>query len=242
MLSQGKELAALDFAQIIGAPLQAVIRAQSASALVTYDFIQKTAFEPTSGTSGGAAKLRVMAFDFGQLLGDTQGGADSHGTAKALSVIKVPLLTMLPIPFLRIDDMTIELNVQLHDIRSSTLTNTLVASAGTSSTENLEVESSTMTTSVTEQNTYQEGENTDDTYSLKVTVHAVQDQMPGGMANVLSIFTNTVQTQAVLIQQMMSNSVSQQIKQLNAQTTAVTAPAAGQASALPLAPSEGTTG
>lgn len=228
MLSQGKELAALDFAQIIGAPLQAVIRAQAASALVTYDFLQKTAFEPSSGGSGnGAAKLRVMAFDFGQLLGDTQ------GNAKALSVIKVPLLTMLPIPFLRIQDMTIDLNVQLHDVKSSTLTNTLVASTGTTSNESLEVESSTMTTSVTEQNTYQEGENTDDTYSLKVTVHAVQDQMPGGMANILSIFTNTVQTQAVLIQQLMSNNVSQQIKQLNASTAAVTVP-----TALPSAPVE----
>lgn len=234
MLSQGKELAALDFAQIIGAPLQAVIRAQAASALVTYDFLQKTAFEPSSGGSGnGAAKLRVMAFDFGQLLGDTQGNADNHGTAKALSVIKVPLLTMLPIPFLRIQDMTIDLNVQLHDVKSSTLTNTLVASTGTTSNESLEVESSTMTTSVTEQNTYQEGENTDDTYSLKVTVHAVQDQMPGGMANILSIFTNTVQTQAVLIQQLMSNNVSQQIKQLNASTAAVTVP-----TALPSAPVE----
>jgi hypothetical protein len=239
MLSQGQELAALDFTHIIGGPLQAVIKAQAASAMVTYDFIQRAAFEGGStGGNGSATQLRVVEFDFGQLLGDTQGPSEAHGTTKALSIIKVPLLTMLPIPFIRVDTMSIDLNVQLHDIKTSSLSNSIIASAGTTSSENLEVESSTMTTSVTEQNTFQQGQTVDDTYSLKVSVHAVQDQMPGGMANILSIFSNTVQTQSVLIQQMMTNAVNQQIKQLNAQSTPV-APPAITASPAPATNAEG---
>lgn len=217
MLSQGQELKALDFASIIGGPLQAVIKAQAASAMVTYNFIQAAAFQnkPGSGGSGNAStQLKVLEFDFGQLLGG-QSGAQS-GMGGAMSVIKVPLLTMLPIPFIRVDSMTIDLNVQLHDVQTASLSNTLIASVGTTSSENLEVESSTMTTSVTEQNTFQAGQLTDDTYSLKVSVHAVQDQMPSGMANILSIFSNVVQTQSVLIQQMMTNAVNAQVKQLPA--------------------------
>ena len=54
MLSQGKELAALDFAQIIGGPLEAVIVAQARAAAVTTNFIQETAFEAPSGGAGAA--------------------------------------------------------------------------------------------------------------------------------------------------------------------------------------------
>lgn len=224
MLSQGQELAALDFANIIGGPLQAVIKAQAASAMVTYNFIQAAAFQNSgsgsSGSGNASTQLKVMEFDFGQLL-----GSGKSGLAGGMSVIKVPLLTMLPIPFIRVDSMTIDLNVQLHDVQTASLSNTLIASAGTQSSENLEVESSTLSTSVTEQNTFQAGQLTDDTYSLKVSVHAVQDQMPSGMANILSIFSNVVQTQSVLIQQMMTNSVNAQVKQLNATPTPGPTPA-----------------
>lgn len=214
MLSQGQELAALDFASIIGGPLQAVIKAQAAAAMVTYNFIQAAAFEPSStpGAGGNAStKLKVVEFDFGQLLTSAGPGG---GNQSAGSAIKVPLLTMLPIPFIRVDNMSIDLNVQLHDVQTASLSNTLIASVGTSSSENLEIESSTMTTSVTEQNTFQAGQLTDDTYSLKVSVHAVQDQMPSGMSNILGIFSNVVQTQSVLIQQMMTRDVNAALKTL----------------------------
>ncbi len=215
MLGQGKELAALDFANIIGGPLQAVINAQASAAQLTTNFIQNTAFEKSSTGAGGSTnsqKLKVVEFDFGQLTQTTGTGAANAFT------IKVPLLTMLPIPFIRVDSMTIDFNVSLHSTSSSKMTNEVDASTKASYSENLEFESTSFQASVTEKNTYQNEQAIDDTYSLHVTVHAVQDQMPGGMQNVLNIFSNVIQQQSALIQQVMTASIAARVKQLSPST------------------------
>lgn len=210
MLSQGKELAAIDFAQVIGGPLEAVITAQARAAAVTTEFIQNTAFEKDSSAAGGAAgtgpqKLKVVEFNYGQMMGSIAGGP----SADAL-VIRVPLLTMLPIPFIRVDSMTIDLNVTLHSTQTTNETNEASVNTNVSG----EYAGTKFSTSITDKNTYQNDMVIDDTYSLHVTVHAVQDQMPGGMQNVLNIFSNVIQQQSSLIQQVMSASIAAQSKAL----------------------------
>ncbi|MEM9102292.1 MAG: DUF2589 domain-containing protein [Pseudomonadota bacterium] len=213
MLSQGRELAAIDFSQVIGGPLEAVITAQANAANVTTQFIQNTAFEKPSGNqTDEPLKLKVVPFDYGQMLGAKS--AISGGLGGDALTIKVPLLTMLPIPFIRVDSMTIDLNVSLHSTQSTSIKNEADASASASGGENLEVEHSSWQTSVTDKNTFQHNNVIDDTYSLRVTVHAVQDSMPGGMRNVLDIFSNVIQQQSALIQQVMSESISAQSKAL----------------------------
>lgn len=209
MLSQGKELAALDFAQIIGGPLQAVITAQASAAQLTTKFIQDTAFEPQTGASTGPQKLKVVEFDYGQMLNNT-----SSSTSDAM-VIKVPLLTMIPIPFIRVDTMTIDLNVSLHSTNSTHEDNEFSTTDSSEGGENLEFEHTSFSASVTDKNTFQNDTIIDDTYSLHVVVNAVQDQMPGGMQNVLNIFSNVIQQQSALIQQVMSASIAAQAKQLS---------------------------
>lgn len=208
MLSQGKELAAIDFAQVIGGPLEAVITAQARAAAVTTQFIQSTAFEQdsTTGATGtGPQKLKVVEFNYGQLMGSVAGGP----SADAL-VIRVPLLTMLPIPFIRVDSMTIDLNVTLHSTQTTSEKNEASVTTNVSG----EYVGTKFSTSITDKNTYQNDMVIDDTYSLHVTVHAVQDQMPGGMQNVLNIFSNVIQQQSSLIQQVMSASIAAQSKAL----------------------------
>lgn len=221
MLGQGKELSAINFDQVIGGPLQSVIRAQASAAQVTSDFIENTAFEHSSTTAGGSGskKLKVVEFDYSQLMGST-----FSGSKDALS-IKVPLLTMLPIPFIRVDSMTIDLNVSLHSTHTTNETNDASVSASAGGSENFEFEQSHWQTSVTDRNTYQNNQVIDDTYSLHVTVHAVQDQMPGGMQNVLNIFSNVIQQQSALIQQVMSATIAAQSKAL--QPTSSSTPSGG---------------
>lgn len=209
MLSQGKELAAIDFAQVIGGPLEAVITAQARAAAVTTDFIQNTAFEKDSTTGAAAGtgpqKLKVVEFNYGQLMGSIAGGPSTDAL-----VIRVPLLTMLPIPFIRVDSMTIDLNVSLHSTQTTNETNEASVNTNVSG----EYAGTKFSTSITDKNTYQNDMVIDDTYSLHVTVHAVQDQMPGGMQNVLNIFSNVIQQQSSLIQQVMSASIAAQSKAL----------------------------
>jgi hypothetical protein len=51
---------------------------------------------------------------------------------------------------------------------------------------------------------------------MHVTVHAVQDQMPGGMAQVLGIFSNIIQSQATVMQTI----VAAQVAALNSKAQA----------------------
>jgi hypothetical protein len=196
MLSQGQEVAALDFADIIGGPLVAVINAQAKAANVTASFIQQMAF--TQGTGADETALKTVTFDFSQML-----GSDTT-TMGAGSTIRVPLLSLLPIPFIRVDSMSLHFNVNLHRTDTTTITNDLTGKVDTTEKESAGLgkwsESATFTASVTEKNTFQNNQVLDDTYSMDVTVHAVQDQMPGGLAQVLSIFENLIQAQATMLQ------------------------------------------
>jgi hypothetical protein len=217
MLSQGQELAALDFADIIGGPLIAVINAQAKAAHVTTAFIQNIAFESSGQGGGGQTKLKTVVFDYSQVMGDI--GASSGGGSGAQNAmqISVPLLTMIPIPFIRVDSMTIDLNVTLHNTSSTTVSNDFTFSSTASASESagfIWSESASMVTSVTDRNTYQNDQTVDDTYSLHVTVHAVQDQMPGGMAQVLNIFSGIIQQQASLIQSIMTTAIQAKQKQI----------------------------
>ncbi|MCA0350563.1 MAG: DUF2589 domain-containing protein [Chloroflexi bacterium] len=218
MLSQGKELTAIDFSHIIGGPLVAVINAQAQAARVTANFLQSVAFEPYQDNQ--PAKLKTVEFDFQQVVA---GLPDSLGDQ---SKIKVPLITMIPIPFIRVDNMTIDLNVNLHDTNVTKISNDFMFKSEENSSEGGGFlgwgEKCSMQATVSDQNTFQNDQTTDDTYSLKVTVHAVQDQMPAGMSQIIGIFSTVVQQQAALIQTIMTASVqaqTQQIKQGMQSTT-----------------------
>jgi len=188
MQTQGQELSSLDFADIIGGPLVAVINAQAKAAITTTNFIQKFAF-----SSSIPPKLQTVTFDFSQVI--TGLTAAAGGSLSNICQIQVPLLTIIPIPYIRVETMSIALNVSLHSISSTSFSNDFAMS--TSAGGNFFVNFSV---SVTDKNTFQQGSTVDDTYSLQVTVQAVQDQMPAGMAQVLSLFTSLIQSQASLIQ------------------------------------------
>ena len=214
MLSQGQELSALDFGNIIGGPLIAVINAQAAAAITTTNFIQKFAFVPNRNPP----QLAAVTFDFSQVIGP---GLKSAGLTSDVTSISVPLLTIIPIPFIRIEDMSINFNVSLHSVSTTSFSNDFAFSLGASGS----YFGCGMAVSVTDKNTYQNSSVVDDTYSLEVTVHAVQDQMPGGMANVLGIFSNIIQSQASLIQAIVTAEVQQITNKAQTQIKKGTTPA-----------------
>ena len=191
MLSQGQEFAALDFRDIIGGPLCAVVNAQAQAALVTTAFIQQFAFT-TPATPGAAPQLKTVSFDFSQLLGGSIPGLTSDQVT-----IQVPLLTIIPIPYIQVDDVSISLNVSLQSTSSTSFSNAFSISTSTGGGGFF---FPSFSVSVTDKNTYQFGTVVDDTYSLAVNVHATQAPTPGGMAQILNIFSNIISTQASLIQ------------------------------------------
>ena len=275
----GTELATLDFGNLIGGPLVAVITAQSLAARSTADFIKTVGFYPdghtdtegndiggtpvyvdfkypkeTSPYQPGKTFYKVASIDIvdagsgyatvpGVTLsapgpGETAatigtvtvaagavtlvpitGGvylnpptvtlAAPTGTSPVpaqLSVkmavdhvdsainavyqdmkISVPILTMLPIPFIKVDLMTLDFNAKISSVETASESSDLAISG------NLEVQQrwpsgrAKLNVSCSYKKSTATGSSVERTYSMAVHVAASQDEMPAGMEKLLAI-------------------------------------------------------
>ncbi len=110
------EQAALSLYQLLGAPLYALIQAETYAANATADFIERVGFEPTKAEKSGdelpredMGKLRTISFK--------QERRTSEGQASTYKV-EVPLLSILPIPALQVKEAELEFFVKIVDMIS----------------------------------------------------------------------------------------------------------------------------
>lgn len=174
------ELNNIDFRKMIGGPLQAAVDAQVASALATVDFINKVGFttpEPGNGTPGPRELVMV---DFSHARKDVD--AEGHETTKAVN-LRVPLLAMLPIPSLCIEQVVVDFNVKLNSVESSTVSDSLGVNAevkGGWGPVSFKVSASYQRKTTTNVEVRKE-------YTLAVNVKAVQEELPAGLEKVLGM-------------------------------------------------------
>lgn len=195
-MSISKELSSIDFAGMIGGPLVAVINAQAKSAMTTVSFIKEVGFYQKNGTDAeGNAVTKgspvYVNFDFVKNVEETQ----DDGTVKVTPTemqLQVPILTILPIPYLRVEEVDIDFNAKITSMSETSseteknITGSFEAQAkwGWGSAK-LKVSAS-----------YRSKKNSTSelakTYSLGVHVKAVQDEMPAGMEKVLNILEENI--------------------------------------------------
>jgi len=102
--------------QLLGAPLYALIEAETYAANATADFIERVGFEPppTEGDEpsapGHLGKLRTLTFRQERRAEDGQGIAYR---------VEVPLLSLLPIPALQIKEADLEFYVKIINIQQN---------------------------------------------------------------------------------------------------------------------------
>jgi hypothetical protein len=115
------EQAALSLYQLLGAPLYALIQAETYAANATADFIERVGFEPTKNEKGSSELPRE---DMGQLrtISFQQERRTSDGQAATYKV-EVPLLSILPIPALQVKEAELEFFVKIVDTVSQKQTN-----------------------------------------------------------------------------------------------------------------------
>jgi hypothetical protein len=99
----GRELSTLDFKNIIGAPMTAVIEAQALAAKTTTDFINDVGLIDVAGKK----TVRTVSFEYAKL--------DGNNTLKNFT-LTVPFIMLLPIPYIEITVLTIDLNVKLNSL------------------------------------------------------------------------------------------------------------------------------
>lgn len=111
--------------------------------------------------------------------------------------LEVPILTMLPIPYLRIDDVTIDFNAKINSIEYKKVDTSLGIDASLQVQQRWPGGGAKLNVSASYKRSTSEGSNVDRTYSMNVHIRAVQDEMPAGMEKVLGILENAIRAQPV---------------------------------------------
>jgi len=114
--------------------------------------------------------------------------------------LEVPILTMLPIPFIRIEETTIDFNAKINSVEETTTDEKLSVKTATSGKAAypplFSVASVSLKVSTAFQKNTQTGSKVDRTYSMQVHIRAVQDEMPAGMERILGILEDSIVSNA----------------------------------------------
>ena len=181
------ELERLDFGQVLGGPLTAAVNAEAQAAMVTYEYINAIAFTQSSGGNGGGQNAST-----GELR-TAQFGYTKDGVAESVTV---PLISMLPIPYLRVSQLSVDLNVKLHSVETHDTSKTFQSDTTLDPGGFLAMFSPVkFHCEITDKNVASGSTQVDRQYTLNVKMLAVQDAAPGGMAKVLQIFEDAIQAQ-----------------------------------------------
>lgn len=111
--------------------------------------------------------------------------------------LEVPILTMLPIPFIRVEETTIDFNAKITSMEYRKVDTNFKVDASLSARAGWLWGSAKLKVSTSYQRNTSEGSKVNRTYSLAVHVKAVQDEMPGGMEKILGILEESMRGQPV---------------------------------------------
>lgn len=192
-----QELQQIPFAHLIGSPLKAAVEAQALAAQSTIEFIHKVGFKEPSGgatdlvfadptTDADAGELRSVTFSY------TKKDQDEVDQEFSLTV---PFLAITPIPYIRIDEMTIDFNAKLTDAvtRNTSSDFTLSSSVSASYSAFWSPVKVDARVSATFNQKSSSTEHSQREYSMQIHVRAVQDEMPAGLSRMLDMLEQAIQ-------------------------------------------------
>ena len=111
--------------------------------------------------------------------------------------LDVPILTMLPIPFIRIQETTIDFHAKLNSVEFSKTDTDLGIKADLTVKQGWPGGSAKLNVSVSYQRKTSEGVTVDRTYSMDVHIKAVQEELPAGLDRILGILEKAMREQPV---------------------------------------------
>lgn len=183
------ELGSIDFATIIGGPLDACVKAQSNASISTVNFINEVGFEEVEGVK----KLRMAEFSYKKNVPNPEYNSEepeSSSNPKTIeqdTELKVPFIALLNVPSFRIETCEVDFNVKLKSTYTKDVSSQFGINAGASGgfgPVKFKVDVSYKRSSST-------GIKVEKEYSLGVKVKATNDEMPAGLEKVLSLLGET---------------------------------------------------
>jgi hypothetical protein len=215
MPTPGQELSSIDFESMIGGPLMAVVRAQAQAAMTTINFIKQVGFHtPSDQDPEQDTETKEPIYVKFKYWKETQpfqpanpGDPNANPPIPAtpavpakyeLQYLEVPALTLYPIPYIRVEETTIDFNAKINSVEFQKTDSTFKISADLEAKAGWAWGSAKLKVSAAYQKSTQSGNEVNRTYSLQVNVKAVQDEMPAGMEKVLSLLENGIVSAPVL--------------------------------------------
>jgi hypothetical protein len=169
------ELGSIDFATIIGGPLDACVTAQNNASLSTVSFIKAVGFD-------NDGKIKMVDFSYKKSVPDPE----NPGNTKLETVeINVPFISILNIPSLRIETCEVDFNVKLN----STFTKNTSSEFGLNAGVGGKIGPVKFKVDVSYKRTSSTGIKVEKEYSLGVKVKATNDEMPAGLEKVLGLLS-----------------------------------------------------
>lgn len=184
------ELGSIDFATVIGGPLDACVKAQSNASISTVSFINEVGFESTDPNDPASPKkLRMADFKYKKNVpnpdfDDQQPESNSNSKTIQQDVeLSVPFIALLNVPCFRIESCEVDFNVKLNSTYTKNVSSDFGINAGASGgfgpvkfSVNVSYKRSSST-----------GIKVEKEYSLGVKVRATNDEMPAGLEKVLGL-------------------------------------------------------
>lgn len=219
MADYGNEISSISLGSIIGGALSAIVEAQSQAAHTTVNFINEVGFEGQQGKR----KPVYVDFQYEKTLApqeekeegqgeegkpDTAGGKKKPTTEEKLKQVtnlKVPILTMVPIPYIRVDDASIDFNVKINSVQEAKSSSDLKYGGNTEAHAGYNGFRFKTGIKLSASISNQKKSSTSDTvkrdYSLNVHVHARQDDMPAGVERLLDLLTDASETETYTVKE-----------------------------------------
>lgn len=186
----GQELSSIDFQSMIGGPLNAVVKAQAQSAQTSVDFIKSVGFNaPNAAVDPGMPTMVSFSYEKPVETKDAQGVITITPTPFKLTV---PILTMLPIPFIRVEEVTIDFNAKINSIVESTTASSSELNASLGVKGGWGPVSAELKCSYSNKKSTSATDKTERTYSMIIHVQAMQDELPAGMEKLLGVLENSI--------------------------------------------------
>jgi hypothetical protein len=204
-------LSSLPFGNIIGGPLKAAIEAQGMAAHATVDFIQTVGFNPKPRPKNpliARLDFNPVATDATPDMGSVRNVTFSYTSANeegedVTVELTVPLLTIIPIPFLRIEEMTINFTAKIteemsysYDYEEAETTedstereNKYPRTKRRDYTSNASFKGTVTTNNKT---TTKNNSRYQTECAMEINVKATQDDMPGGLSRILNILESAI--------------------------------------------------
>lgn len=154
--------------------MRAAVEAQASAALSTINFINQVAYDPVDPSQ---LKQFVMKY--------TKAGATSNNVT-----LTVPFISTVPIPYIKIDEMTIDFNARINAVETRSVETQFKADAslGVNYAKVVEFKASASFQRKTSENSEVKRD-----YSMSIHVKASQADIPEGMARVLGLLEGLIQ-------------------------------------------------